>query len=69
MTFWHNGQVEKTNYPRQNILTTPPSSQSSQIQSVPTFNTPEPSQKREVPTQLTYDSPASCSHPVVESGT
>ncbi|KAK3535328.1 hypothetical protein QTP70_008191 [Hemibagrus guttatus] len=60
-------KVEKNNYPRQNVLATPPASQTTHIQSVPSFNTPEPSQRREVPTQLTYDSPASSSQPVAES--
>lgn len=67
--FWHDGQVEKTNYPRQNALTTLPASQSTHIQSVPSFNTPEPSQRREVPTQLAYDPPVCSSQPVAESGT
>ncbi|XP_017330280.2 protein NEDD1 isoform X3 [Ictalurus punctatus] len=40
---------------------------STHIQSVPSFNTPEPSQRREVPTQLTYDSPVSSSQPIAES--
>ncbi|KAF4091186.1 hypothetical protein AMELA_G00034120 [Ameiurus melas] len=40
---------------------------STHIQSVPLFNTPEPSQRREVPTQLTYESPVSSSQPIAES--
>ncbi|MCI4380195.1 hypothetical protein PGIGA_G00237070 [Pangasianodon gigas] len=63
-----NNMVEKTNYPRQNVMTTPPASQSTHIQSVPSFDTPEPTQRREVPTQLTYDSPVSSSQPAAESG-
>ncbi|KAI5617562.1 protein NEDD1 isoform X1, partial [Silurus asotus] len=38
------------------------------MQSVPSFNTPEASQKRELSTQLNYDSPVSCSQPVAEPG-
>lgn len=63
----HDGQSEKTSYLRQNVLTTPLASQSTHIQSVPSFNTPEPSQRREVPAQLTYDSPVSSSQPIAES--
>ncbi|XP_053487101.1 protein NEDD1 isoform X1 [Ictalurus furcatus] len=62
-----NNMSEKTSYLRQNVLTTPLASQSTHIQSVPSFNTPEPSQRREVPTQLTYDSPVSSSQPIAES--
>ncbi|KAM9471122.1 protein NEDD1 isoform 1-T1 [Clarias gariepinus] len=62
-----NNTVEKTNFPRQNVLTTPPAPQSTHMQSVPLFNTPEPSQRREVPTQLSYDSPVSSSQPTAES--
>ncbi|XP_026869707.2 protein NEDD1 isoform X2 [Electrophorus electricus] len=53
----------KNSGPRQDIMTTPPTSQSTRIQSVPPFNTPEPSQRQEVPTQLTYDSPVNGSQP------
>ncbi|KAI4895547.1 hypothetical protein NFI96_022532, partial [Prochilodus magdalenae] len=60
----NNVMVEKNNGPRQDVMTTPPASQSTHIQSVPPFNTPEHSQRREVPTQLTYDSPGSSSQPV-----
>ncbi|XP_007238149.2 protein NEDD1 [Astyanax mexicanus] len=57
--------MEKTNGPRTDVMTTPPASQTAHIQqSVPPFNTPEPSQRREVPTQLTYDSPVNSSQPV-----
>ncbi|XP_053487103.1 protein NEDD1 isoform X3 [Ictalurus furcatus] len=45
----------------------PQNNMSTHIQSVPSFNTPEPSQRREVPTQLTYDSPVSSSQPIAES--
>ncbi|XP_072519324.1 protein NEDD1 [Salminus brasiliensis] len=61
----NNVMVEKNNGPQQDVMTTPPASHSAHIQSVPPFNTPEhSSQRREVPTQLTYDSPVNSSHPV-----
>uniref|UniRef100_A0AAR2KGC5 Anaphase-promoting complex subunit 4-like WD40 domain-containing protein n=1 Tax=Pygocentrus nattereri TaxID=42514 RepID=A0AAR2KGC5_PYGNA len=56
--------VEKNNGPHQDIMTTPPASQSTRTQSVPPFNTPEHSQRKDVPTQLTYESPVSSSQPV-----
>ncbi|TSK28085.1 Protein NEDD1 [Bagarius yarrelli] len=62
-----NNTVEKNTYSRQNVLTSPPASQTTHIQSVASFNTPEPSQRTEVPTQLTYDSPVSSSQPIAES--
>ncbi|XP_056308057.1 protein NEDD1 [Danio aesculapii] len=55
-------KVEKSNGVRQeyDAITTPPAAQSTRIQSVqPQFNTPEPCQRRDLSTQLTYDSPVS----------
>ncbi|KAL6480516.1 hypothetical protein MHYP_G00115490 [Metynnis hypsauchen] len=59
----HNN-VEKNNGPRQDVMTTPPASQSMRIQSVPPFGTPEHSQRKDMPSQLTYDSPVSSSQPI-----
>ncbi|KAI5105378.1 protein NEDD1 [Silurus meridionalis] len=61
-----SNMVKKSNYLRQNVLNTLPASQSTHMQSVPSFNTPEASQRRELSTQLNYDSPVSCSQPVAE---
>ncbi|XP_076877627.1 protein NEDD1 [Brachyhypopomus gauderio] len=55
--------AEKSSGPRQDVMTTPPASQSTRVQSVPPFNTPEPSQRREVPTLHTYDSPTDGGRP------
>ncbi|XP_066505335.1 protein NEDD1 isoform X2 [Hoplias malabaricus] len=60
----NNIMVEKSTGPHQEVMTTPPSFQSANIHSVPPFNTPEPSQRREVPTQLTYDSPVHSSQTI-----
>lgn len=64
----YDGQVEKNNGPRQDIMTTPLTSQATRIQSVPLLISPENSQRREVLTQLTYDSPVSSSQPVPVPG-
>ncbi|XP_051545797.1 protein NEDD1 [Myxocyprinus asiaticus] len=52
-------KVEKNNDIRQeyDTITSPPASQSTHVQSVHPFNTPEPTLRRDLPTQLTYDSP------------
>ncbi|XP_016425340.1 protein NEDD1-like [Sinocyclocheilus rhinocerous] len=57
--------VEKNNGLRQeyDVTSTPPAAQSTHVQSVNTYNTPEPGQRRDLPTQLTYDSPVSGAPP------
>ncbi|XP_016313024.1 protein NEDD1 isoform X1 [Sinocyclocheilus anshuiensis] len=57
--------VEKNNGLRQeyDVTSTPPAAQSTHVQSVNTYNTPEPGQRRDLPTQLTYDSPVSRAPP------
>ncbi|KAL0155133.1 hypothetical protein M9458_049396, partial [Cirrhinus mrigala] len=45
------------------VITTPPAAQSTRVQSVQPCNTPEPSQRRDLPTQLIYDSPVSGAPP------
>lgn len=61
----NSAKVEKSNGLRQeyDMITSPPAAQSTRVQSVHQYNTPEPS-KREVPTQLTYDSPVNRAPPV-----
>ncbi|KAF4095110.1 protein NEDD1 [Onychostoma macrolepis] len=62
----HNGnKAEKNNGLRQeyDVISTPPAAQSTRVQSVNTYNTPEPGQRRDLPTQLTYDSPVSGAPP------
>ncbi len=53
--------MEKNNGLRQesDVTSTPPAAQSTRVQSVITYNTPEPGQRRDLPTQLKYDSPVS----------
>ncbi|XP_043084530.1 protein NEDD1 [Puntigrus tetrazona] len=61
----NGNKVEKNSGPRQeyDVTSTPPAAQSTRVQSVDTYNTPEPGQRRELPTQLTYDSPVSGAPP------
>ncbi|XP_056596068.1 protein NEDD1 isoform X1 [Triplophysa dalaica] len=58
-------KVEKSNGVRQeyDIITSPPAAQSTRVQSVHQYNTPELS-KRDVPTLLSYDSPVNRAPPV-----
>lgn len=62
--------MEKNNGPRQeyDVITTPPAAQSTRVQSVQPFNTPEPGQRRDLPTQLIYDSPVSGAPPAAAPG-
>ncbi|XP_059402348.1 protein NEDD1-like isoform X2 [Carassius carassius] len=55
----NGNKVEKKNVLQQDfdVITTPPAAQSTLVQSVQPFNTPEPSQRRDLPSQLIYDSP------------
>ncbi len=64
------GQVEKNNVLRQeyDVTSTPPAAQSTRVQSVNTYNTPEPGQRRDLPTQLTYDSSVSRAPPAAAPG-
>uniref|UniRef100_A0A673G1R3 Protein NEDD1-like n=1 Tax=Sinocyclocheilus rhinocerous TaxID=307959 RepID=A0A673G1R3_9TELE len=61
----NGNKVEKNNGLRQeyDVTSTPPAAQSTHVQSVNTYNTPEPGQRRDLPTQLTYDSPVSGAPP------
>uniref|UniRef100_A0A672NQ32 Protein NEDD1-like n=1 Tax=Sinocyclocheilus grahami TaxID=75366 RepID=A0A672NQ32_SINGR len=61
----NGNKVEKNNSLRQeyDVTSTPPAAQSTHVQSVNTYNTPEPGQRRDLPTQLTYDSPVSRAPP------
>lgn len=67
LDYW---QVEKNNGLRQeyDVITTPPAAQSTRVQSAQPFNTPDASQRRDLPTQLTYDSPVSRAPPGASSG-
>lgn len=64
------GQVDKNNGLRQeyDVTSTPPAAQSTRVQSVNTYNTPEPGQRRDLPTQLTYDSSVSRAPPAAAQG-
>lgn len=61
----NGNKVEKNNGLRQeyDVTSTPPAAQSTRVQSVNTYNTPEPGQRRDLPTQLTYDSSVSRAPP------
>lgn len=58
-------KVEKKNGLRQeyDVITTPPAAQSTRVQSTQPLNTPEANQRRDLLTQLTYDSPVSGAPP------
>lgn len=61
----NGSKVEQINALRHeyDVITSPPAAQSTRVQSVHPYNTPEPS-KKDLPTQLTYDSPVGQTHPV-----
>lgn len=63
-------QVEKNNSLRHeyDVITTPPAAQSTRVQSTQPLNTPEANQRRDLLTQLTYDSPASGAPPAAAPG-
>ncbi|XP_077066903.1 LOW QUALITY PROTEIN: protein NEDD1 [Siphateles boraxobius] len=64
----NGNKVEKNNGLRQeyDVITTPPAAQSTRVQSTQPLNTPEANQRRDLLTQLTYDSPVSGAPPAAE---